>query len=200
MFPILLWGTHWCRDKIVAIWQTTFSYQVSLSKWLCWYPDFRENWFQGSSWRHAKIVSVSSLATKRRQAIIWICACVIYRRIMHTFTRWKEQSFYDTVAANRNYHLPRESSRMAMKAKRVVQLYPNYLSYDFSILLFQTNFKKKTLFVTENNEGSAEKISLKTSSTMLSIFQMFSFCVVTPPTAKSVRSRPLGCLLITLEH
>ena len=63
--------THWGRNKMAAIFQTTFS--NAFFEWKCMNFDwnFTEICSQGSNWQYYSIGSDNGLSLTRRQAIIW---------------------------------------------------------------------------------------------------------------------------------
>ena len=68
--------THWGRDKINAILQTTFSNAISWMK-----KNFNEVCSLRSNWQYSSIGSDNGLAPTRRQAIIWANDDPVQRRI-----------------------------------------------------------------------------------------------------------------------
>ena len=63
--------THWGRDKMDAISQTTFSRAFSSMKIAVFWLNFHWNMFARFNWQQSSIVSDNGLAPIRRQAIIW---------------------------------------------------------------------------------------------------------------------------------
>ena len=73
--------THWSRDKMATIFQTTFSNAFSWMKMMEFRLEFQCNLFQGSNWQYASTGSDNGLAPYRRQAIIWTNFGLVYRPI-----------------------------------------------------------------------------------------------------------------------
>ena len=73
--------THWGRDKMAAIFQTTYSnafVRMTMYKFLL---IFHWSWAQGSNWQYPRIGSNNGLAPARRRAIIWINVGMFYWRM-----------------------------------------------------------------------------------------------------------------------
>ena len=73
--------THWGRDKMAAISQTTLSNAFSWMKMLEFRLQFHWIMFLGSNWQYSRIGSDNGLAPIRRQAIIWTNDDPVQRRI-----------------------------------------------------------------------------------------------------------------------
>ena len=73
------WLTHWGRDKMAAVSQTTLSNAFSWMKMLEFDYDFTEVCSLGSNWQYPSIGSDNGLAPVRRQAIIWTNWLVYWR-------------------------------------------------------------------------------------------------------------------------
>ena len=79
VFPF--YKTHWGRDKMAAISQTTFSDVVLWKKMFKFRLKFHWSVFPNSNWQSPSIASDNGLAPNRRQAIIWANAVLCCRRI-----------------------------------------------------------------------------------------------------------------------
>ena len=84
------------------------------------------------------------------------------------------------------YHLRRESTRRAMKVKRVVRPYPNYLWYYFFHASISNQFSKRRRSLLQRTTSGQQTKSLKTSSTMLSILFRKVFILYSYPTNSDV--------------
>ena len=77
--------THWDRDKMVAILQTTFTDAFSWMKMYRFRLKFQWYCSQGSSLQCLSISSDIGLVPTRRQAIVWTIDGLVYWRIYASF-------------------------------------------------------------------------------------------------------------------